>query len=95
MATILGKDGQGGRKAWSASVDIFVDLTDTAGQMTVGVGDEGTWLFMPEGDTTGNQRRGGIARIETGELDQSHDGLAEGSFTIKGIDELSAWEVIA
>lgn len=84
---------EGGRKSWSAEMEIFYD-PDDAGQAAVATGAIGSFVFYPEGNTSGLDQRTGTGRVESIDLDQSHDGMIEMSIKVVGTGELADWTAV-
>ena len=84
-----------GRKAWTAEVNCFYDPADTNGQLAFVEGTEVECEFFPEGDTTGNERRRGTARVEEINISGSgeNDAFFEFSATLKGVGALTKGRV--
>lgn len=80
-----------GRKAWTAGVNCFYDPSDDTGQMVFVEGTEVECEFFPEGDTSGNERRYGTARVEEITISGSgeNDAFFEFSATLKGVGALT------
>lgn len=76
--------------AFSGSVDVFWDETDTAGQGALTVGAAITINFYPEGDTSGDTYYTGAAIVTGRTINSSFDGLVEASLTLQGNGALTA-----
>ena len=76
-------------KAFSGSVDVFFDDTDTSGQGALTVGSEVTVTFLMEGDTTGSHSLSGTALVTGRTITGSFDGLVEASLTLQGTGALT------
>ena len=74
----------GGRKAWTASVEVLYDPDDTNGQVALTTGVEGAFDFIPSGDTSGNTKYSGNGRVSDIEVGTPHDGLVTASFNVRG-----------
>lgn len=87
---------KGGRKAWTAEVNCFYDPADTDGQQAFVEGTEVVCEFFPEGDTTGNEKRTGTARVEEISIGGSgeNDAFFEFSATLKGVGALTKGSVV-
>lgn len=76
-------------KAWSGTVDVFWDETDTTGQSALTVGSEVTANFYPEGSTTGDAYMTGTAIVTGKTVSASFDGMVESTITLQGTGALS------
>lgn len=76
-------------KAFSGSVDVFFDDTDTTGQVALTVGSEVTVNFQVEGDTTGDHLLSGSALVTGRTINSSFDGMVEASLTLQGTGALT------
>lgn len=76
-------------KAWSGSVDVFFDDTDTDGQGALTVGAEATVTFFVEGDSSGAHTLSGSALVTGRTINSSFDGMVEASLTLQGTGELT------
>jgi predicted secreted protein len=78
-------------KAWSGSVDVFWDETDTNGQVALVVGAEVTANFFPEGASAGTSEKyySGTAIVTGKTVTGSFDGMVESSITLQGTGALS------
>lgn len=76
-------------KAWTGSVDVFWDETDTTGQGALTVGSEVTINFYPEGSTTGDAYMTGTAIVTSKTVTASFDGMIESSINLQGTGALS------
>ena len=78
-------------KAWTGSVDVFWDETDTNGQVALAVGSEVTVNFYPEGATAGVSERyyQGSAIVTGKTVTASFDGMVESTITLQGNGALS------
>ena len=78
-------------KAWTGSVDVFWDETDTNGQNALVVGTEVTVNFYPEGATAGQSERyyQGSAIVTGRTVSASLDGMVESTITLQGNGTLS------
>lgn len=78
-------------KAWSGSVDVFWDETDTNGQNLLIPGAEVTVNFYPEGATAGQSERyyQGSAIVTGKTITASFDGMVESTITLQGNGALS------
>ena len=75
-------------KGFTASIDALFDDTDTA-QTAMTVGSSLSFLFQPEGSTSGDYQLSGTGIVTGISQSQSYDGLVEVSFTIQGSGALS------
>lgn len=76
-------------KAWSGTVDVFWDETDTNGQVALTVGSEVTANFYPEGSTTGDTYLTGTAIVTGKTVSASFDGMVESTITLQGTGTLT------
>lgn len=76
-------------KAWSGTVDVFWDETDTNGQATLVVGAEVTANFYPEGASTGDTYLTGTAIVTGKTVSASFDGMVESTITLQGTGTLT------
>lgn len=76
-------------KAFSGSIDVFFDDTDTTGQGALTVGSEVTVNFQIEGDTTGDHLLSGTALITGRTISSSFDGMVEASLSLQGTGALT------
>ena len=76
-------------KAWSGTVDVFWDETDTNGQLALVVGAEVTANFYPEGSTTGDAYLTGTAIVTGKTVSASFDGMVESTITLQGTGALT------
>lgn len=76
-------------KAWTATVDVFWDETDTTGQSALVVGAEVTANFYPEGSTTGDAYLYGTAIVTGKTVSASFDGMVESTITLQGTGTLT------
>ena len=78
-------------KAWSGSVDVFWDETDTNGQVALVVGSQVTANFFPEGATAGQTEKyySGDAIVTGRTVTGSFDGMVEASITLQGTGALT------
>lgn len=77
-------------KAWTGSVDVFWDETDTTGQGALTVGSEVSVRFMPEGATTGDTYLTGSAIVTGKTITASFDGMVESTITLQGTGSLTS-----
>jgi hypothetical protein len=77
-------------KAWTGSVDVFWDETDSTGQGALVVGSEVTVRFMPEGSASGDTYLTGSAIVTGKTVTGSFDGMVESTITLQGTGSLSA-----
>ncbi len=77
-------------KAWTGSVDVFWDETDTTGQGALTVGSEVTVRFMPEGAATGDTYLTGSAIVTGKTITASFDGMVESTITLQGTGSLTS-----
>ena len=73
---------------FTASIDALFDDTDTA-QTAMTIGSELAFLFLPEGDTSGDYQLSGTGIVTGISQSQSYDGLVERSFTVQGTGALT------
>ena len=78
-------------KAWTGSVDVFWDETDTNGQLALVVGSQVTANFFPEGATAGQTEKyySGDAIVTGKTVTGSFDGMVESTITLQGTGALS------
>jgi predicted secreted protein len=76
-------------KAWSGTVDVYWDETDTSGQSALVVGSEVTANFYPEGSTTGDVYLTGTAIVTGKTVSASFDGMIESTITLQGTGALT------
>jgi predicted secreted protein len=78
-------------KAWSGTVDVFWDETDTNGQVALVVGATVTANFFPEGATAGQTEKyySGDAIVTGRTVTGSFDGMVEASITLQGTGALT------
>jgi hypothetical protein len=79
-------------KAWTGSVDVFWDETDTNGQLALVVGSQVTANFFPEGASSGVSEKyyTGSAIVTGKTVTGSFDGMVESTITLQGTGSLSA-----
>lgn len=77
-------------KAWSGSVDVFWDETDTTGQGALVVGSEVNVRFYPEGTATGDTYYTGQAIVTGKTVTGSFDGMVESTITLQGTGALTS-----
>lgn len=77
-------------KAWTGSVDVFWDETDSTGQGALVVGSEVTVRFMPEGASSGDTYLTGNAIVTGKTVTGSFDGMVESTITLQGTGSLSS-----
>ncbi len=77
-------------KAWTGSVDVFWDETDTTGQGALTVGSEVAVRFMPEGAATGDTYLTGSAIVTGKTITASFDGMVESTITLQGTGSLTS-----
>lgn len=77
-------------KSFTGSLDVFWDETDTNGQVALGVGNNVTLAFYPEGDTAGDTYYSGTALVTGFTRTASFDGMVEASITVQGSGALTA-----
>jgi hypothetical protein len=75
-------------KSFTASIDALFDDTDTA-QTAMAIGSELSFLFLPEGATTGDYQLSGSGIVTSVSRSQSYDGLVEISFSVQGSGALT------
>ena len=71
-------------KDWSGSIDVLFDDTDTDGQVTLVAGASVSLTFLMEGATSGSHSLTGTAIITGRDINESYDGICEGSITFEG-----------
>jgi predicted secreted protein len=78
-------------KAWTGSVDVFWDETDTNGQVALAVGSEVTANFFPEGASSGVSEKyyTGSAIVTGKTVTASFDGMVESTITLQGTGALT------
>ena len=78
-------------KAWTGSVDVFWDETDTNGQVALVVGAEVTANFYPEGASAGVSEKyyTGSAIVTGKTVTASFDGMVESTITLQGTGTLT------
>lgn len=74
--------------SFTASVDALFDDGDTA-QTAMTIGSELSFLFLPEGTTTGDYQLSGTGIVTSISRSQSYDGLVEISFSVQGSGALT------
>jgi len=77
-------------KAWTGSVDVFWDETDSTGQGALVVGSEVTVRFMPEGASSGDTYLTGSAIVTGKTVTGNFDGMVESTITLQGTGSLSS-----
>jgi predicted secreted protein len=78
-------------KAWTGSVDVFWDETDTNGQVALAVGSTVTANFFPEGASAGVSEKyyTGEAIVTGKTVTGSFDGMVESTITLQGTGALT------
>jgi hypothetical protein len=78
-------------KAWTGSVDVFWDETDTNGQVALSVGSTVTANFFPEGASAGTSEKyySGEAIVTGKTVTGSFDGMVESTITLQGTGALT------
>lgn len=76
-------------KAFSGSIDVFWDESDTNGQVALAVGSEVTINFYPEGSTTGDKYYTGTAIVTSKTVTGSFDGMVESTINVQGTGALT------
>lgn len=78
-------------KAWTASVDVFWDETDTNGQVAMTVGSEVTLNVYPEGASPAVSEKylTGTAIVTGKTVTASFDGMVESTITLQGTGTLT------
>lgn len=78
-------------KAWTGSVDVFWDETDTNGQIALAPGSQVTVNFFPEGVSAGQSERyyTGDAIVTGKTVTASFDGMVESTITLQGTGALT------
>jgi predicted secreted protein len=80
-------------KAWTGTVDVFWDETDSTGQGALTVGSEVTVRFMPEGTGGGDAYLSGSAIVTGKTISASFDGMVESTITLQGTGALTTTTV--
>ncbi len=80
-------------KAWTGTVDVFWDETDSTGQGALTVGSEVTVRFMPEGTGGGDAYLSGSAIVTGKTVSASFDGMVESTITLQGTGALTTTTV--
>jgi predicted secreted protein len=80
-------------KAWTGTVDVFWDETDSTGQGALTVGSEVTVRFMPEGTGGGDAYLTGSAIVTGKTISASFDGMVESTITLQGTGALTTTTV--
>ncbi len=80
-------------KAWTGTVDVFWDETDSTGQGALTVGSEVTVRFMPEGTIGGDAYLSGSAIVTGKTISASFDGMVESTITLQGTGALTTTTV--
>jgi predicted secreted protein len=80
-------------KAWTGTVDVFWDETDSTGQGALTVGSEVTVRFMPEGIGGGDAYLSGSAIVTGKTISASFDGMVESTITLQGTGALTTTTV--
>ena len=70
--------------AFSGSLDVFWDETDTSGQGALSIGSEVTLNVYPEGDASGDTYYTGSAIVTGVSRTGAFDGLVEASISVQG-----------
>ena len=81
-------------KAWSGTVDVYWDESDTTGQGALVVAAEVTANFYPEGSTTGDTYLTGTAIVTGKTVSASFDGMIESTITLQGTGPLTTGPVV-
>ena len=76
-------------KAFSGSVDVLYDETDTNGQTALSVGSSVTLNFAPEGTASGDVKLTGTAIVTGKSVTSSFDGLVESTISVQGTGGLT------
>lgn len=76
-------------KAWSGSMDVFWDETDTTGQGALVPGASITINVYPEGASTGDTYLTGTAIVTSLSVTASYDGMVEASIAYQGTGTLT------
>lgn len=80
-------------KAWTGTVDVFWDETDSTGQGALTVGSEVAVRFMPEGTGGGDVYLSGNAIVTGKTVSASFDGMVESTITLQGTGALTTTTV--
>lgn len=80
-------------KAWTGTVDVFWDETDSTGQGALTVGSEVAVRFMPEGTGGGDAYLSGSAIVTGKTISASFDGMVESTITLQGTGALTTTTV--
>ena len=80
-------------KAWSGTVDVYWDETDTTGQGALVPGAEVTANFYPEGATATDVYLTGTAIVTGKTVSASFDGMIESTITLQGTGALTTGPV--
>jgi len=80
-------------KTFSGSVDVFWDETDTNGQLSMEVHDEGTINVYPEGNSSGDNYYTGNIIVTGFNITSSFDGMVEASISFQGTGALTRGDV--
>ena len=75
-------------KTFTASIDALFDDTDTA-QTAMTIGSSLSFLFQPEGSTSGDYQLSGTGIVTGISQSQAYDGLVEVSFSVQGSGALT------
>jgi hypothetical protein len=71
-------------KAWSGSVNVFYDPTDSTGQALMSAGSKVSLTLYPVGDTSGLMELSGTVLINDFNVNTSNESLVEASFSFEG-----------
>lgn len=74
--------------SWTASCDVYWDLSDTA-QAALTIGASVTLLLQPQGATTGDEQYTGTALVTGISVTANNDGLVEASVSFQGTGTLT------
>lgn len=80
-------------KGYTATVDVFWDPSDSAGQGALTQGAEVTFSVYPEGDTSGDTYYTGTALVTGFSTSGTVDGLVEASISLQGTGALTTTTV--
>lgn len=85
---------QAGLKAWTGSVECYLDETDTNGQQALDAGSEVTLNLYFEGATSGDTYYSGSAIITSVSRSASYDGMVEATYSFDGNGDLTESTVV-
>ena len=79
--------------AFTGSLDVFWDETDTNGQRALEIGDAATLNVYPEGSSTGDNYYTGAIIVTGVDISASHDGMVEATIAFQGNGALTRGDV--